>query len=302
LREFVQRHRRILPWAALAVIALVVAAILWLRYLATFESTDDAQVDGDASSIASRVAGTVTAVHVQNNEHVNAGDRLVELDRADYAVALKVAEANLEQARFERLGAAKANARIASIDASRSRRLVEAGSVAHEELDANQATADARGAEVVASRAAVDGAEAAVERAQLDLQYTEIQAPVAGIIAQKQVSVGDRVQPAQELLAVVRVDDLWITANYKESQLRDMRVGQRVDVHVDALGQTFRGHIEGMPAATGARFSLLPPENATGNYVKVVQRLPVRIRLEPGQANLDRLRPGMSVEPKVWLR
>jgi membrane fusion protein (multidrug efflux system) len=155
---------------------------------------------------------------------------------------------------------------------------------------------------VVASRAAVDGAEAAVERARLDLQYTDIDAPVAGIVAKKQVSVGDRVQAAQELLAIVRVDNLWITANYKESQLRDIRPGQRVDVHVDALRQTFRGHVAALPGSTGARFSLLPPENATGNYVKVVQRLPVRIELEPGQPNLDRLRPGMSVEPKVWLR
>ena len=125
---------------------------------------------------------------------------------------------------------------------------------------------------------------------------------MAGVVGQKVVNVGDRVQPAQELLAIVQVDDLWITANFKETQLRRMNPGQVAEVHVDALDQTFRGRVESLPGASGARFSLLPPENATGNYVKVVQRLPVRIALDPGQPNLDRLRPGMSVEPKVWLR
>ncbi len=278
-----------------------VLAFFWLRHLASFESTDDAQVDGNASTLASRIAGTVVAVRVQDNDRVKRDDDLVDLDPADYAIALQQARANLEQAR-QRLAEAQANARIAEIDLERSRRLVGTGSLAREDLDTRQATADARFAEAQASRAAVEAAQTALDQAQLNVGYTDIRAPVAGIVAQKQVNVGDRVQPAQELLAIVQVEDLWITANYKESQLRNMRPGQRADVHVDALGQTFRGHVESMPAATGARFSLLPPENATGNFVKVVQRLPVRIRLEPGQANMDRLRPGMSVEPTVWLR
>jgi membrane fusion protein (multidrug efflux system) len=301
-RAFVFRHRRALPWAAIAAVTLAVLGILLQRYLASFENTDDAQVDGNASTIASRIAGTVTAVHVENNNHVSAGDPLVELDPADYRVALAQAQAELEQSRFQRLGEAAANARIARVDLARSRRLVESGSVAPEELDTRQASADARVAEVSASRAAVDAAQAAVDQARLNLEYTGIRAPIAGIVAQKQVNVGDRVQPAQQLLAVVQVDDLWIVANYKETQIRHMHPGLHATVYVDALGQTFRGHVESLPGATGTRFSLFPPENATGNFVKIVQRLPVRIRLEPGQANLDRLRPGMSVEPKVWLR
>jgi membrane fusion protein (multidrug efflux system) len=288
--------------AVLAAVVLGVVAVLWLRYLDTFENTDDAQVDGNASAIASRVAGTVVAVRVEDNVRVKQGDALVELDPADYRIAVQQAQASLDQARYQRLAEAQANARLAGIDLGRSRRLVDAGSLARQDLDTHQATADVRVAEVAAARAAIDGAQAALDQARLNLEYTHVKAPVAGIVAQKQVNVGDRVQPAQELLAVVQVDDLWITANYKESQLGRMHPGQRVDVHVDTLGQTFRAHIESMPAATGTRFSLLPPENATGNYVKVVQRLPVRIRLEPDQANLDRLRPGMSVEPKVWLR
>jgi membrane fusion protein, multidrug efflux system len=296
-----QRWRAV-PWIALTAAGVAVIAFFGMRYLATFEDTDDAQVDGDASTIASRVAGTVVAVHVEDNDRVKLGDVLVELDPTDYQVALRQAEASLQQARFQRVAEAGASARIARIDLGRARRLVESGSIAREDLDTRQASADERVAELEASRAAVDVAQAEVDQARLNLGYTQIRAPVAGIVAQKQVNVGDRVQVAQELLAIVQVDNLWITANYKESQVRRMHPGQHADVHVDALGQTFRGVVEDLPAATGARFSLLPPENATGNYVKVVQRLPVRIRLEPGQPNLDRLRPGMSVEPKVWLR
>jgi membrane fusion protein, multidrug efflux system len=297
-----RKHKRALPGVAVAAVVVAVGAVLGLRYMGSFESTDDAQVDGNASTVASRIAGTVVAVHVEDNDRVNRGDILVELDPADYRVALEQSQANLAEARFQRLAEARANARIAQIDLARSRRLVESGALPREDLDTRQATAEARDAEVAASRAAVDAAQAGVDQARLNLDYTELRSPVAGIVAEKQVNVGDRVQPAQELLAIVQVDDLWITANFKESQLGRIHPGQRADVHVDALGQTFRGHVESLPAATGVRFSLLPPENATGNYVKVVQRLPVRIRLEPGQPNLERLRPGMSVEPKVWLR
>jgi membrane fusion protein (multidrug efflux system) len=302
VQALARRHRWLIPAAILAAIVAAVVLFVVLPYLASFEDTDDAQVDGNASAIASRIAGTVLAVRVQDNDHVKQGDELVDLDPADYQVALQQAQANVDEARAQRLGQAQANAHIAQVDLGRSRRLVGSGSVAREDLDTHQATAQARAAEVTASRAAIEGAQAALEQAQLNLGYTGIRAPVSGIVAQKQVNLGDRVQPAQELLAIVQVDDVWITANFKESQLRQLLPGQRAEVHVDALDQTFRGHVESLPGATGTRFSLLPPENATGNYVKVVQRLPVRIRLEPGQANMDRLRPGMSVEPKVWLR
>ena len=301
-RGWVQKHRRALPWVALAVVVLAAVAYLVLRYLATFETTDDAQIDGDASVIAARVAGTVLAVHVRDNDRVEPGAPLVDLDPADYDVALSAAKANLEQAKYHQLAEARANEHLAMRELERSRRLFASGAIPPEDLDARQTTAATRSAEVRASQAAVDAAEAALEQARLNLAYTHVTAPVAGIVGQKHVNVGDRVQPAQELLAIVQVDNVWITANFKETQLRQLRVGQRADVDVDALGRTFRGHVESLPGASGARFSLLPPENATGNYVKVVQRLPVRIRLEPNQEGLDRLRPGMSVEPKVWLK
>jgi membrane fusion protein (multidrug efflux system) len=145
-------------------------------------------------------------------------------------------------------------------------------------------------------------AQADLDQASLNYGYTRITAPMSGVIGKKGVEPGQRVQPGESLLAVVPLDDVWVTANFKENQLRRMRPGQPVDIHVDALGRTFKGYLDGLGSASGERFSLLPPENATGNYVKVVQRIPVRIDLDPGQ-NIDhRLVPGMSVEPTVWLK
>ena len=145
-------------------------------------------------------------------------------------------------------------------------------------------------------------ANSRVERALLDISYTNIVAPVTGVVGKRSVEIGSTVQPGQQLFTIAQIDDLWVTANFKETQLRRMGPGQRVEIKVDAFGQTFGGHVESMPGASGSITSLLPPENATGNFVKVVQRLPVRIRFDKNQSGLDRLRPGMSVEPKVWLQ
>jgi membrane fusion protein, multidrug efflux system len=145
-------------------------------------------------------------------------------------------------------------------------------------------------------------AKAQADQAQLNLEYTKIYAPEDGIVGDKQVQLASQVAPGQELFAITQTNDLWVTANFKETQIRKMRAGQGVDIYVDALSATFHGHVEALPGASGAVYSLLPPENATGNYVKVVQRLPVRIRIDAGQKDAGRLAPGMSVEPKVWLR
>jgi membrane fusion protein (multidrug efflux system) len=141
-----------------------------------------------------------------------------------------------------------------------------------------------------------------VDQAELNLSYTRIIAPVGGIAGKKSVEVGEQVLPGQQLLAISQTDEVWVTANFKETQLKRMHPGQAVSVSIDALDRTFDGLIESMPGATGAVYSVLPPENATGNYVKVVQRLPVRIRLKRDQAGLDLLHPGMSVEPVVRVR
>ncbi|HVZ75347.1 MAG TPA: HlyD family secretion protein [Polyangia bacterium] len=158
---------------------------------------------------------------------------------------------------------------------------------------------DARRATVSFRQANLDVARAEEHQAELNLGYARVRTPVAGIVARKAVNVGDFVAPGQTLAAVTQTDDAWVTANFRETQLRRMRPGQRATVHVDAIDRTFTGVVESLGGATGARVSVLPPENATGNYVKVVQRIPVRIRLDAKQDGLELLRPGMSVEPKV---
>jgi membrane fusion protein, multidrug efflux system len=154
----------------------------------------------------------------------------------------------------------------------------------------------------VAATAAAHKSKTAVEQAQLNLSYTRIVAPVDGIVAKRSAQPGQYVSPGQQLMAVVPLDDIWVTANFKETQLRNMRPGNPVEIDVDAYGRTFTGHVESIAGGTGAVFSLLPPENATGNYVKVVQRVPVRLRLDKGQDPEHQLRPGMSVVPKVNVR
>ena len=138
-----------------------------------------------------------------------------------------------------------------------------------------------------------------VEKARLNLSYTKITAPIGGIVMKRSAEVGTHVAAGQQLLTIAQIDDLWVTADFKETQLRNIKPGQKAVLHVDALNKDFDGYVDDIGGATGAVTSVLPPENATGNYVKVVQRIPVRIRFNKNQAGLDRLRPGMSVEPEV---
>jgi membrane fusion protein (multidrug efflux system) len=158
-----------------------------------------------------------------------------------------------------------------------------------------------READIKGQKANTEAAQAAFEKAKLDLTYTNIVAPVSGVVTQRSAEPGARVSPGEQLMMIVQTDDLWVTADFKETQLERMRPGQRVTIHVDAMHLDFAGTVESMPAITGSRTSVLPPENATGNYVKVIQRMPVRIRFNPGQKDIDKLRPGMSVEPKVYV-
>jgi membrane fusion protein (multidrug efflux system) len=177
-----------------------------------------------------------------------------------------------------------------------------------------QANADLRSAQtapktmqVIRSRAQSAEANAQekksqLDQAQLNLQYTRIVAPVTGVVSGRTVDVGQNVQIGQEMMKIIPLDDLWVTANFKETQLKHMRAGQSVDIDVDANGKSYKGHVDSIAGASGALFSLLPPENATGNYVKVVQRIPVKIVFQPGELKGHELRPGMSVEPKVWIK
>jgi membrane fusion protein (multidrug efflux system) len=209
--------------------------------------------------------------------------------------AVEAAGAVVHEARTS-VGVAESRVRQARATAAQATASLRSANTAPERVKVTRAHAD-----VAVAR--VQQAEAALAQAKLNLEYAVIKAPTAGVVSRKSVEVGQVVQPGQPLLALVNTEQVWVTANFKETQLRDMRVGQRVSVEVDALGgRSFEGHIQSIAAATGARFSLLPPENATGNYVKVVQRVPVKILLEPGQDPERRLRPGMSVAPTVFLR
>jgi membrane fusion protein (multidrug efflux system) len=374
----------------LALVVIAGAVLLWF-YFGSYQSTDDAQVDVHLYPVSSRVSGYVIKVNVNDNQDVQAGTVLVEIDPKDYQVAIDRARADLANAEAtakslnitvpitsvntasqlrsaasdvenakagivaaeKQLAAAhaqveqaEANDVKAQDDLQRYRRLVAKQNVSEQTYDQALAGAKASTANVAATRASEAAAEqtvqqandrliqaeanhrtaqtgpqqvastnaraqaaladvgqkrAALEQAELNLAYTKIIAPVSGAV-NKSVVVGMNVQPGQQLLTVVPLDEVWITANFKETQLRRMKVGQRARISVDATGTTLRGHVDSIAGATGPLFSLLPPENATGNYVKVVERLPVKIVLEPGENRDRRLRPGMNVVPKVYLR
>jgi membrane fusion protein, multidrug efflux system len=319
---------KLLPVLALIAAAGLATPRLW-SYLQSYEYTDDAQIDGHIVAVSSRVSGTVSRVYVENTRFVKAGQLLAEIDPSDYDVAVEKARADLAQAQAQvrsvrqdyeaavaNLDQSEATNVKAQKDAERYQVLFQTAVVSRGEYEAQTRDARIAAAAVQSERARAEGAsrmiavreagvraaQAALDQAQLNRGYTKIVAATGGIVGKKTVEAGQRVDPGQGLLALVALNDLWVDANFKETQLKLMRPGQPVTIHVDATATDYRGHVEGMPGASGEKYSLLPAENATGNYVKVVQRLPVRIRFEPGQDPDGRLRPGMSVEPTVWLR
>jgi membrane fusion protein, multidrug efflux system len=384
-----KRRRNILV-LVVAVIVIVGCVFLW-RHFNTYESTDDAQVDAHLYPVSARVSGYVTKVNVNDNQYVQKGTVLVEIDPKDYEVAVAQAQANLasaeataqslnitvpitsvntaSQLQVTASDVANSNAGIIAAekqvaaahaqleqtqandvkvqeDLRRYKSLVDKQEVAAQAYDQALAAARASTASVVAASANEDAAQqfvqqarsrlagseanqqsaatgpqqvsssrsraraaladveqkrAALEQAQLNLQYAKIVAPVSGEV-NKTVVVGMNVGAGQQLLTVVPLDEIWITANFKETQLKRMQAGQRAEIHADSSGRTFKGHVDSIAGATGPLFSLLPPENATGNYVKIVQRIPVKIVLDPGENDDHQLRPGMNVVPDIYLQ
>jgi membrane fusion protein, multidrug efflux system len=393
--------QRMLILGGAALLAVLVGLFL---YFHNRESTDDAQIDGHITPIASKIYGRVAQVLVDDNQQVKAGQLLVKIDPRDYQASVNQAKAELDLAESEArsagvdvprtaenvasgtssadaqlLGAqadlqradvvydqskttdlsyaqanvdkSKANAVLAQADLARYKPLLDKGEISQQQYDAAKANADATAsalkadqeklvqaqrnvemakaqdeaakARVLQARAAVEGANAdkkqvsmrtadaqakiakvaqaraALEAAELNLSYTDIVAPIDGVATHKQVEIGQIVQAGQGLLVVVPLQDVWVTANFKETQLRKMRPGQEAEVKVDTYGKTFKGHVDSIAGATGSVLSLLPPENATGNYVKVVQRIPVKIVLDRDQADKAVLRPGMNVDATV---
>jgi membrane fusion protein (multidrug efflux system) len=334
-RTLAERQRRLLrghPWRV--VILLIIAGLLataslrFWNYLQSYEWTDDAEIEGHLDPISTRINETVIRVYVENTYHVVKGQPLVDLDPRDYQVAVADATANLVQAQqglqaaqqnysltVANLAGAVATNHEAQEDVARygalfkesviskelNDEIVRTGRVDAAAVDSDRAAARAAVTMIGQAEAAVKATQAELDQARLNLSYTHIVAPETGVVGDKTVQVGQRVQPGEQLLTIVPLNDIWVTADFRETQLRKMHRGQHVTIHVDTTGTAYKGYIEGLPGATGELFSLLPPENATGNYVKVVQRLPVRIRFYPGQDPHHRLRPGMSVEPTVWL-
>ena len=386
-----RRKRRRNLVILIAGVVVVVAGLLVWRYLSSYESTDDAQADVHLYPVSARVPGYVIRVNVNDNQWVNKGDVLVEIDPTDYQVALAQAQANLanaeatarslnitvpitsvntvsqlqftasgiEDARaavtaaekqfaaaHQQVEAALANDVKAQDDLRRYKLLVDKHEVSPQIYDQALASARSSTANVAAAQAGESAAQqfvqqaqsrvaqaaanhayaqtgpqqvsstkarvqaaiadvrqkrALVQQAELNLQYTKIVAPVDGQV-NKAVVVGWNVDSGQQLLTIVPLDEVWVTANFKETQLKHMQVGQKANIHVDSSGRTLHGHVDSIAGATGPLFSLLPPENATGNYVKIVQRVPVKIVLEPGENRDRRLRPGMNVVPDVYLK
>jgi membrane fusion protein (multidrug efflux system) len=272
---------------AIAIVAVVLAGFAYWLHARHYESTDDAFIEGHVTALSPNVAGTVTAVHVEDNQEVKAGEPLVEIDQRPF-------EVKLAQDRADAI-AAQADAKRAASDYERDKTLFKQDAISKQTLDHAEAAAAEADARLVLEQKKVAADE-------LDLSYTRIAAPMDGRVARKSVEAGSYVQVGQQLMAVVP-HQVWVVANFKETQLTLMRPGQEASIKVDAYpGREFSGKVESIQSGTGARFSLLPPENATGNYVKVVQRVPVKIVFDPGPDASVLLAPGMSVEPKVKVR
>lgn len=375
-----------------AILVILAGGFFLWRYFASYESTDDAQIDGHVNSVSARISGHVIKLNVEDNQYVEKGTVLVEVDPVDYEVAVARARADYADLQAQAAAAtinvpltsvstssqvtsaqanvangkagiaasrqqyeaakaqvaqAEANNTKAQNDLVRYKELVDKQEISQQQYDQAIANAKASAANVAAARAAADAAAAQItqaegklaqaqadlrtadtapqlmqatrsravsaqasaerkkaelQQAELNLQYTKIVAPVTGVVSNRTVEVGQNLQPGQEMMKIIPLEDIWVTANFKETQLREMKPGLRSTISVDANGKTYKAHVDSIAGASGARFSLLPPENATGNYVKVVQRIPVKIVFEPGETKGHELRPGMSVVPKVWIR
>ena len=391
-KSFRAGNPRFRVFLIVGIVVLLVAGFFLWRYFASYEDTDDAQIDGHLNSISARVSGHVLKLLVEDNQYVPMGTPLIEIDPKDYQVALDKAkadyadaEATADAARVNvpitsvnttsqtssaqadvenatagiatarqqysaaqaQLAEAEANNVKAQNDLVRYKQLVDKEEISQQQYDQAVAAAHAGTAAVDAARASASAADhqvrqaqsrlaqaqanlraastgpqqvatiqaraqsaeaqaetkkAALDQAELNLGYTVIVAPVNGVVTNRTVEVGQNVSIGQELMKVINLDDLWVTANFKETQLKHMQVGQRVTIHVDTNGRDYNAHVQSIAGASGAITSLLPPENATGNYVKVVQRIPVKITFDPGETKEHVLRPGMSVEPKVWIK
>ena len=331
-----RRVRHVGLWALGAVVVLgaIGYGAYWLVDGRFYESTDDAYVNGDVVQVTSEVPGTVLSLKVDDTQRVDVGQPLLQLDPADAKIAVANAEADLARAVRQvrglfaqskelraQIDQREQAERTADEDLQRRGGLIADGAISAEELSHARDALTTTRANVAAAReqldqtiAQIDGttiadhpqvlaAAAAVRNAELALHRTELTSPVTGVIAKRSVEVGQRVAAGEPLLAVVPLDDVWIDANFKEVQLQRMRAGQPVTVRTDIYGRsvTYHGHVVGIAAGSGSAFALLPAQNASGNWIKIVQRVPVRILLDPRELDAHPLRVGLSTTVRVDL-
>ncbi len=322
-----QKKRKAFVIVGAVVLVGLIAGYFYAEYRKTHISTDDAFVDGNIHTIAAKISGTVKDIHVTDNQPVKKGDLLLEIDPEDYSVKFREAasvvgaeKAKLNEAETKiaaaraNLELQRANLKLAEIEKTRSVNLYQKEVIPRDRYDRALTAYDVSVAQVKAAEeqlrqaesqkisqaATIRQKEAAADLAGLNYQYTKIYAPTDGYVTKKSVQVGNQIQPGQPLMAVVGLADIWVTANFKETQMENIRPGQLVRIRVDSYpGKDFKGRVDSIMAGTGVTFSLFPPENATGNYVKVVQRIPVKIVLDEGTDKNHVLRIGMSVEPTV---
>jgi membrane fusion protein, multidrug efflux system len=300
------RRKRIVLFSLLALAVAVAGGgyyTYWKRVGSRYMTTDNAYTAAEVAVVTAQIDGPVAAVNVVDSQQVKHGDVLIAIDDTDARLALRQAEADLARVEAQ-VVSATADAERSGIDLQRRQALVASGSVSGDELTkVINGASDARAA-VNAARAAVALAEARVDKAKVDLGRTMIRSPIDGVIARREVQLGQRVQPSTPLLDVVPVSEMYVNANFKEVQLKKVRPGQSVELESDLYGHkvAFHGIIEGFNGGTGAAFALIPAQNATGNWIKVVQRLPVRIRLNPDELAAHPLRVGLSMNAKVDLR
>ncbi|HVP39729.1 MAG TPA: HlyD family secretion protein, partial [Candidatus Saccharimonadales bacterium] len=307
-------------WVAMALLGIAALAgagygLRTIQFYAHHAETDNAQIEGHISPVLPRVSGFVTEVAVEDNQPVRPGQLLVRIDDRDLRSRLALADAAELNARAA-LEVARANVQVALTartkalaDLNRYAPLRRKGELSQQQFDAAQSAADAAVAQheaalrqVAAAAAGVGQKKADLDYARLQLSYATLTAPAAGVVSRKSVEAGQLVQAGQPLMAVVQGPEVWVVANFKETQLRKMQVGQSATIDVDTYpGREFHGRVESIAAATGARFSLLPPDNATGNFTKVVQRIPVKITLTDPPDPARPLRVGMSVRVVVHL-
>ena len=297
------RRKRVLLFGLL-VLSIALAGsgyyTYWARVGSRYVSTDNAYTAAEVAVVTAQIDGPVAAVNVNDSDPVKRGDVLVVIDDTDAQLTLRQAQADLARAQAQ-VASATADVERAGIDLQRRQALVASGSVSGDELTKVINGASEAHASLRAARAAVELAQARVDKAQVDLGRTVIRSPIDGVIARREVQLGQRVQPSTPLLSVVPVADIYVNANFKEVQLKKVLPGQSVELVSDLYGHkvAFHGVIEGFNGGTGAAFALIPAQNATGNWIKVVQRLPVRIALDPAELKAHPLRVGLSMNVDV---